>query len=80
MFSKIGSKLLCLSDFKTFLSFQFVPAASKEAIDGLCVRGSEEDKRRRRGRSEEMVRRGKLPEAQQFEITAWMNYLLYCLN
>jgi len=54
--------------------------ASKEAIEGLCVRGSEEDKRRRRGRSEEMVRRGKLPEAQQFEITAWMNYLLYSLN
>lgn len=44
------------------------------------MRGSEEDKRRRRGRSEEMVRRGKLPEAQQFEITAWMNYLLYSLN
>lgn len=32
--------------------------------------GSEEDKGRRRGRSEEMVRRGKLPEAQKFEIIA----------
>lgn len=31
-------------------------------------------------RSKEMMRRGELPEAQQFEIIAWMNYLLYFLN
>lgn len=52
---KIESKLLCLNDFKTFYHFSCTRIASKEAIEGLCVRGRED--KRRRGRSEEMVRR-----------------------
>jgi hypothetical protein len=35
----------------------------------------------RGGRFKEMMRWGKLPEEfQQFEIIAWVNYLLYFLN
>lgn len=54
--------------------------ASMESIRGLRVHGSEEEKGRRGARSKETMRRGKLPEAQQFEIIAWVNYLLYFLN
>lgn len=39
--------------------------------------GSEEEGRRRGGISKEMRRKGRLPEAPQCEIIAWMNCLLY---